>query len=95
MAEKQKEAVSETQKKDARTAIWALAIINGFALIFYLADGGMHEFTLAALIAQGFILVFWLLPVFFYQKAVQKLPYKAAVLRALASYRRAMDNVSW
>jgi fatty acid desaturase len=81
--------------KDARRAIWLLAIVNVFVLLIFFVDGIFNEFVVVALFVQCFLFTVWLLPVFYYQVFFKKFSAKYALYKALASYKEALGHVSW
>lgn len=95
MSVKRREEVEESLVKDARRASWVFAAINLIVLFFFLTDGFSNQIVIVGLVSQGIIFGFWLVPVFLYQVLGKRLSLKIATYKALASYRNAMDQVSW
>lgn len=85
--------IPDELRKDAWGAIYALLLINVFAIIFFAFVES--EFGAIALGAQLMIIVLWLFPVFLNQILVKKEPIKLASYKALASYKDLMSYVDW
>ena len=85
--------ISEELRVHALKAGWVFVLINLSALLLYLF--GATEFAFSMFFVQVVALTVWILPFFTYQYLVKRKTLKIAFLRAVTSYRRIFENVSW
>ena len=87
------ESISTELQRNAKFSFWIFCIINVVALIFYFV--GHRQFTIIALVAQLFIIIFMIFPVFIYHVLFKKRRLKLSLYKALASYKTFMEGVNW